>query len=110
VDDATGKPFAYLSETAVLGAGDQEVHLQVFGKVALDAGAVPPFRVRDLEGFRLREDAFPDREAMPALDGAAYTTRRCRIEDLSPAEWESAANARRLSLLERAAGEARAAR
>ncbi len=47
--------------------------------------------------------AFPDREAMPALAGSAYTTRRSRAEDLSPAAWESAAKARRLSLLERAA-------
>jgi hypothetical protein len=101
IEDADGKRFAYLSDGAVLGAGAQELRLQLFGKVAVDADARPPFRLRDVEGFRFEEDAFPDREALPSLDGVVYTTGRYAEGRLSGDEWESEPKTRRLQMLAR---------
>jgi hypothetical protein len=107
VEDASGRRFAYLSESVVLSVRAHEIRFQVFGKVAVDAGAQAPFRLRDLEGFRLAEDTFPDREALPSLDGVVYTTRTYASGDLSPASWESEARSRRVELLARDVEEAR---
>jgi hypothetical protein len=109
VEDADGRRFAYLSDSAVLGVGAEEIRLQLFGKVVTDAGARAPFRLRDIEGFRLDEDTYPDREVMPGRDGVVYTTRVYDTGAFSPADWESEAKDRRVRLLERAEIEARSA-
>jgi hypothetical protein len=101
VEDAEGRRFAYLTESVTLDAGAQEAVLRLFGKVVTDAGARAPFRLRDLEGFRLEEDAYPDREAMTGLDGVVFTTRRYDAGDFSAAEWDSAAKTRQVALLTR---------
>jgi hypothetical protein len=107
VEDAEGRRFAYLTESATLGSGDGEVRLQLFGKVVADAGARAPFRLRDVEGFRLLEDAYPDREAMTGLDGVVYTTRRHDAADFSAAEWDSDVKTRQVALLTRSLEAAR---
>jgi hypothetical protein len=100
VDDADGRRLAYLSDGAVLGPGAEEIRLQLFGKVVTDAGGRAPFQLRDLEGFLLEEDTYPDRETMPGRDGVVYTTRAYAPGVLSPADWESEAKERRVQLLE----------
>jgi hypothetical protein len=94
LDDADGKPFAYLSYNEVLQAGTREARLRLFGKLVRDQHAKAPFRLRDVEGFLLKEDAYPDRETMPALEGPVYTTGRYSESAFSDAEWESAEKAR----------------
>jgi hypothetical protein len=89
VDDADGRPFAHLSFNDELAAGRQEARLTIFGKLARDEGARSPFRLRDLEGFRLIPDAYPDRALMPEIDGVAYTTKTYTPGDFSDAAWES---------------------
>lgn len=100
VDDARGRRFAYLRETATLEPGAREVRLQIFGKLVADEGAVAPFRVRDLEGLRLVE-RYPDKETMRPREGAVIVTRPYAMSDFSTAEWESEEKERRVRLLER---------
>jgi len=88
-DDASGKTFAYLSFNEELGKGRQEAKLQIFGKLVLDAGVQAPFRLHDVEGFLLKENAFPDRELMRMIEGTAHVTKSYASRDFSSSEWES---------------------
>jgi hypothetical protein len=76
VDDATGKPLALVTFNQELGAGVQQVPLQVFGRLVRDANAMFPLTLHDVEGFLLKPDAYPDRALMPALDGPVATSRK----------------------------------
>jgi hypothetical protein len=89
VDDDTGKSFAYVTFNEELGAGRQEARLVVFGKLIRDEKAKAPFRLRDVEGYLFKEDAYPDRELLPTLEGAVYTTKRYKETDFSETEWQS---------------------
>jgi hypothetical protein len=74
VDDANGKPLALLEWNDPLEAGAHEVKLVLFGKLLRDLAPAMPLRVRDLDGFLLKEDADPDREHVPMLAGYHHTT------------------------------------
>ncbi|MGA9522096.1 MAG: hypothetical protein WBV82_11560 [Myxococcaceae bacterium] len=89
VDDATGKPFALLNFNEELEAGTQAARLVLFGRLVLDQHPVPPFTLRDVEGFLLRESGDPDRQVMASLTGPVHTTRAHPENAFSPAEWES---------------------
>lgn len=89
VDDDDGKSFALITFNDDLPAGRQEPRLRLFGKLLLDLGPRSPFRLRDIEGFLLKENAFPDRELIPALEGVVHTTRRYVAGNFSDAEWQS---------------------
>jgi hypothetical protein len=89
VDDDAGKSFAYVSFNEELGAGRQEAKLVVFGKLIRDEKAKAPFRLRDVEGYLLKEDMYPDRELVPTLEGAVHTTKRYKETDFSETEWRS---------------------
>ncbi|MEP7123116.1 MAG: hypothetical protein ABJE95_19465 [Byssovorax sp.] len=108
VDDAEGRSFAVLSENQELRAGRQPVRLRLFGKLIRDEGARSPFRLRDLEGFRLIEDATPDRDPMVAKEGVVHTTKSYTLRDFSDAEWESDEKSRHLKELTRDVDEASA--
>lgn len=89
VEDASGRPFALLSFNEMLAAGRVEAKLVLFGKLILDEGASAPFRLRDLEGFLLKEDTYPDREIVPSIDGPIFTTKAYPKSDFSDKEWQS---------------------
>jgi hypothetical protein len=101
VDDATGRSFGYVSFNDELPRGRAEAALTVFGKLILDEKAQAPFRLRDLEGFLLKEDTYPDRELMPTLMGAVHTTKAYRDHDFSADEWQSDERQRHLDELGR---------
>jgi hypothetical protein len=88
-DDAEGKSFAYLTFNEEVGTGRKEARLRLFGKLVRDLGAPSPFQLRDVEGFVLKENTFPDRELMTVMEGAVHTTKRYKSSDFSDAEWES---------------------
>lgn len=88
VDDASGKSFAYLDFNEELEAGEREAKLTLFGKLIIDQKAEAPFKVRDLEGFLLRE-SHPDRELMKSIEGPVHTTQRYASSQFSEAEWQS---------------------
>lgn len=96
VDDASGRSFALLSFNDELPAGRAFAKLVVFGKLVLDEGAAAPFRLRDLEGFRLLEDTYPDRELLESKDGLVYTTKPYTRGDFEDSEWQSEEKERHL--------------
>lgn len=89
VDDAEGKPFAYVSFNDVLPEGAQQARFTVFGKLMRDAQPKQPLLLRDVEGFLLLETGDPDRELLNAQLGPVHTARTYAITSFSDAEWES---------------------
>lgn len=87
--DAAGKPFALLTFNDEIPAGTQEIKLPVFGKLIRDAKPAFPITLRDVEGFRLYEDRFPDRAMMPRWGGVAHTSQMYAAGVFSDAEWSS---------------------
>jgi len=97
VDDATGKPFAYLSFNDLLGAGAQQVRLTVHGRLVRDGKPVFPLTLHDVEGFLLKPDTFPDRALMPPRDGIVHVTRTYALNQFTEATWASDETARYLA-------------
>ena len=108
VDDADGRSFAYLSDNELRSVGRQPARLRLSGKLVRDEGARSPFRLRDLEGFRLLEDAYPDRDPMLAKEGVVHTTKSYALRDFTDAEWESEERSRHLKELQKDVDEASA--
>jgi hypothetical protein len=89
LDDEAGVPFAYVSFNEELPAGAQEVEFIVFGKLILDEVPTFPLKLRDVEGFLLKEQGDPDRELLTTLQGYVHTTREYPSNVFSSEEWQS---------------------
>ncbi|WP_224365975.1 choice-of-anchor X domain-containing protein [Hyalangium versicolor] len=89
VDDEAGVPFAYVSFNEEIPAGPQEVDFVVFGKLILDEAPALPLKLRDVEGFLLKERGDPDRELLSTLPGYVHTTREYPNSVFSSEEWQS---------------------
>ena len=89
VDDASGKPVALVTFNDELGAGAQQVALQVYGRLVRDQKPAFPLVLHDVEGFLLRPDAYPDRALMPARDGTVATSRKYGLAQFTDATWSS---------------------
>ncbi|MEP6505118.1 MAG: choice-of-anchor X domain-containing protein [Betaproteobacteria bacterium] len=94
VDDASGKPFAFVSFNAELGTGAQQVTLPIYGRLVRDRKPLFPLTLHDVDGFLLRPDAYPDRALMPARDGVVHTTRKYTLAAFTDAAWSSDETAR----------------
>lgn len=109
VDDANGRPFALLGFNDEVPAGMQEIRLVLFGKLVRDGAPVFPLTLRDVEGFLLIPDRFPDRAMMPRLAGRVHVSGSYPLAAFSDAEWTSEERERYLAELTRdvdqAAGE-----
>jgi hypothetical protein len=88
-DDTAGNGFAYLSFNDEVQEGAREIPLVLFGKLIRDRHAGAPFRLRDVEGFLLKEDTDPDRELVQPLLGTVHTTRAYPESAFSDEEWQS---------------------
>lgn len=88
VDDAQGKPFAFVHFNEILGPGPHDIKLTVFGKLIRDKGPAFPLRLRDVDGYLLKEDTDPDRALMPRLMGTVHVTKNYAPGNFSDAEWE----------------------
>lgn len=99
VDDATGKPIALLNFNGEVAAGTVEFRLPLFGKLVRDKQPTFPLVLRDVEGFLLKPDTFPDRVMMPRLVGTVHTTRSYPLASFSDAEWTSEERTRYLTEL-----------
>lgn len=108
VDDASGKPFALLTFNEEVAAGPQEFKLEVFGKLVRDSKPAFPLTLRDVDGFLLRPDAFPDRSLMPRLQGKVYTSASYALQQFSDAEWSSEERLRYLAELSKDVTQAKA--
>lgn len=89
VDDESGAPFAHVSFNEELKEGPQEVKLTIAGNLVLDEVPTFPLKLRDVEGFLLKESGDPDRELMTTLRGYVHTTSDYPASSFSPAEWDS---------------------
>ncbi|WP_375771339.1 hypothetical protein NR798_10690 [Archangium gephyra] len=89
VDDEAGIPFAYVEFNEELEAGAREVKFTVFGLLLHDKNPDFPLRLRDVEGFLLREQGDPDREVVKALYGPVHLTQQYTLDRFSPDEWTS---------------------
>lgn len=107
VDDARGKPVALLTFNDLLGAGEQEVRLSMHGRLLHDLAPAFPLRLRDIDGFLLREDTDPDRALMPRIEGEAHVSRMHALAEFSDAEWQSEVRTRYLTEFTRDVEEAR---
>jgi hypothetical protein len=90
IDDAAGMPLALARFDGELAPGRFDVPLVLFGKIVHDEGATSPFVLRDLEGFRLLDGVYPDRETLDPLAGP-YRSRAYGAGELSPAPWDGGA-------------------
>ncbi|QDE66772.1 choice-of-anchor X domain-containing protein [Myxococcus xanthus] len=107
VDDESGMPFAHVSFNEELKRGEQEVKLTIAGNLVLDEVPTFPLKLRDVEGFLLKERGDPDRELMTSLRGYVHTTNDYPPASFSAAEWQSAERRRYLDELNRDVIEAR---
>lgn len=89
VDDATGQPFALLQFNDELAAGPREFKMQVFGALVHDKKPAFPLRLRDVDGFLLIPDKFPDRAMMARQPGVVHTSERYSVGSFSATEWSS---------------------
>lgn len=89
VDDARGEPFALVSFNEEIGSGVQVARLRVFGKLLRDALPAMPLRLRDLQGFLLMQDRFPDRAMLPRREGVVHRSASYALKGFSDAEWSS---------------------
>lgn len=89
VDDANGQPFALLQFNDELAAGPREFKMHVFGALVHDKTPAFPLRLRDVDGFLLIPDKFPDRAMMARLPGAVHTSERYSVGSFSATEWSS---------------------
>lgn len=107
VDDASGKPFALLSFNDEVAAGAQEFRLTLFGKLVRDTAPVFPLTLRDVQGFLLVPDKFPDRAMLPRLPGAVYTSRSYALASFADTEWSSEERDRYLAELSKDVSESK---
>ncbi|OYT93169.1 MAG: hypothetical protein CFE43_04860 [Burkholderiales bacterium PBB3] len=89
VDDANGVPFALVQFNEELAAGSRELRLQTFGALIRDKQPVFPLKLRDVDGFLLIPDQFPDRATLARLPGVVHVSGRYPLDRFSPAEWTS---------------------
>lgn len=89
VDDAKGQPLALLSFNDEVAEGEQEFRLTLFGKLVRDARPAFPLTVRDVNGFLLHPDTFPDRSLMSGLEGTVHQTQDYPLTSFDAAEWRS---------------------
>jgi hypothetical protein len=89
VDDANGVPFALLQFNEEVAAGTREFKLQVFGALVLDKSPAFPLRVRDVDGFLLIPDKFPDRSTMARQAGVMHVSASYPKSRFSASEWSS---------------------
>lgn len=89
VYDAQGRPFALLQFNDELKAGAVELRMHLFGALIRDKNPTFPLQLVDIEGFLLKENAFPDRVLLPRQAGVVHTSQRYTATQFSAAEWSS---------------------
>lgn len=97
LDDASGAPFALLSFNEVLPQGRSEVKLVAAGNLLRDKDASFPMKLRDIDGFLLKEDSDPDRELISRIEGVAHQSKNYNLKSFSDAEWAGEERQRHLT-------------
>ena len=108
VVDARGVPFALLRFNEEVPTGVQEFRLTLFGRLVRDARPAFPVALRDVTGFLLHREGFPDRSLMPSRDGIVHVSQDHALDGFGEAEWSSEERSRYLDELGRDVARARA--
>ena len=107
VDDANGVPFALLQYNDEVTAGPREFKLHLIGVLVRDKSPPFPLRLRDVEGFLLLPNQYPDRLLMPRLPGVVHTSGSYSAASFSAEEWQSEERSRYLDEYNRDVEQAR---
>lgn len=108
VDDANGRPLALALFNDEIGRGVHEIRLPVFGKLIRDRQPAFPLRLRDVEAFLLKPDAYPDRVMLPRRAGVQHSSKAYPLASFSEAPWDSEERSRYLAELHKDIDEAQA--
>ncbi len=100
--DAGDRPVALLQQNDMVDVAARELRLLAFGKVLRDAGAVSPFTLRDVQGWRMAESGYPDRQLLDIWSGP-YQTAAYAPTVFSDREWDSPSKRNRLAGLQQIA-------
>ncbi|KPF48357.1 hypothetical protein IP87_03105 [beta proteobacterium AAP121] len=106
VVDARGAPVALVQFNGEVGTGAVEFQLPVFGKLIRDVKPEFPLVLRDVEGFLLKPDTFPDRVMLARRIGEQHRSRSYTLASFSDAEWQSEERTRYLTELGKDVAEA----
>lgn len=96
LDDAQGVPFALLNFNQLLPQGVSEIRFVAAGNLLRDKEASFPMRLRDIDGYLLKEDVDPDRELLPRLEGIAHQSKLYALKAFSDAVWDGEERQRHL--------------
>lgn len=96
--DRNGDPVAFSVFKGDLPAGEQWVPLQFFGKVLRDEGALAPYSVEQIRGYRFLDGQTPDRERM-ADEPFTHRTAAYDLALFSDDEYTSEHKERMLQLM-----------
>jgi hypothetical protein len=97
--DSGGAPIAYMRFYDQLTTDTTEVRLVGYGKLILDEGGIPPFVLRDVEGWEMLVGQYPDR-ALMADWPAGYTTAKYDLSQLTSADYDGPDKQARLQMLQ----------
>ncbi len=96
--DRNGEPVAYAVFKGDLEPGQQWLPLEFFGKILRDQGAMGPYSVEQIRGYRFLEGQTPDRERL--VDNTAiYQTSPYDAATFSAAEYTSEHKDRMVELM-----------
>jgi hypothetical protein len=96
--DRNGDPVAFSVFKGDLPAGEQWVPLEFFGKVLRDEGALAPYTVEQIRGYRFLDGQTPDRERM-ADEPFTHRTAAYDLARFSDEEYTSEHKERMLELM-----------
>jgi len=94
-----GAPVAFAAFKGELGAGEQAVPLEVFGKVLRDAGVPGPYVIRDVRGYRFLDGQYPDREQLATALDETWTTSAYALDEFTDEPWTSEHKQRMVELM-----------
>ena len=97
--DDEGAPVASSRFIGELPAGQSAVDLLFFGLISHDKQADGWFVLKNLRGYRFLRGHYPDREVIPAHNGA-YETKEYELDVFSSTEWDSPAKRAKIKLYE----------
>ena len=100
--EAGDQPVALLQQNDIFDTSVREIRLLAFGKVLRDAGAASPFTLRDVQGWRMNESGYPDRQLLDMWSGP-YQTATYPPTTFSDREWDSPSKRNRLAGLQQVA-------
>jgi hypothetical protein len=96
--DSTGAPIAFMIFQDDLTTDATEVRFLAYGKLILDEGGIPPFVLKDVEGWQQVLGQYPDR-ALMADWPANYTTAKYALSQLTSADYNGPDKQDRLNAL-----------